>query len=61
MVEEIVARDGFRAPSAARVDAFATMLRTGGLNVTVRRPRGADRSAACGQLRARSVGAEGKA
>lgn len=40
-------------PTAAAVDSFADTLRTGGLNVTVRRQRGADRSAACGQLRLR--------
>ena len=33
-------------PTDARVDAFADRLRRGGLNVTVRRQRGADRSAA---------------
>ena len=40
-----------RRPGAKRVTTFATQLREGGLNVTVRRQRGADRSAACGQLR----------
>jgi len=50
-VEEIAAREGLRRPGAARVEAFADALRRGGLNVTVRRQRGADRSAACGQLR----------
>lgn len=38
-------------PAPARVDAFADALRRGGCNVTVRRQRGADRDAACGQLR----------
>ena len=38
-------------PSQKRVRAFADRLRAGGLNVTVRKQRGADRSAACGQLR----------
>ncbi|MEZ5965893.1 MAG: 23S rRNA (adenine(2503)-C(2))-methyltransferase RlmN [Planctomycetota bacterium] len=49
-VEEI---SGLARPSEATVDAFAASLRAGGLNVTVRRQRGADRSAACGQLRLR--------
>lgn len=40
-----------KRPGPHRVKAFATHLRDGGLNVTVRRQRGADRSAACGQLR----------
>ncbi|MBM4062478.1 MAG: hypothetical protein FJ265_15485 [Planctomycetes bacterium] len=52
-VEEIAARHGLRRPVPGRVDAFAAALRAGGLNVTVRRQRGADRSAACGQLRLR--------
>ncbi|MCA8965448.1 MAG: 23S rRNA (adenine(2503)-C(2))-methyltransferase RlmN [Planctomycetes bacterium] len=52
-VEEIVAREGLRRPQTLRVDAFAAALRAGGLKVTVRRQRGADRSAACGQLRLR--------
>lgn len=38
-------------PPPFRVDKFVTKLRDGGLNVTVRKQRGADRSAACGQLR----------
>lgn len=54
-VEEIVAREGLRRPQSARVDHFATALRAGGLKVTVRRQRGADRSAACGQLRLRQT------
>ena len=35
----------------APLDRFADRLRSRGTNVTVRRQRGADRSAACGQLR----------
>ena len=50
-VDEIVQEHGLGRPSEARVDAFAALLRGGGINVTVRRQRGADRSAACGQLR----------
>lgn len=56
-VEEIARDRGLRRPSVPRVDAFADALRQGGLKVTVRRQRGADRSAACGQLRLRHVGA----
>ncbi|MCK5941683.1 MAG: 23S rRNA (adenine(2503)-C(2))-methyltransferase RlmN [Planctomycetes bacterium] len=54
-VDEIVARHGLQRPQSQRVDAFAETLRQGGLNVTVRRQRGADRSAACGQLRLREA------
>ena len=46
-----------RRPSDAAVDAFADVLRRGGLNVSVRRQRGVDRSAACGQLRLQVAGA----
>lgn len=55
-VEEIARDRGLRRPSPLRVDAFADSLRQGGLKVTVRRQRGADRSAACGQLRLRHAG-----
>ncbi|MFN6195842.1 MAG: 23S rRNA (adenine(2503)-C(2))-methyltransferase RlmN, partial [Planctomycetota bacterium] len=55
-VEEIARDRGLRRPSVPRVDAFADALRQGGLKVTVRRQRGADRSAACGQLRLRHAG-----
>jgi 23S rRNA (adenine2503-C2)-methyltransferase len=41
-------------PEPARVAEFAARLEAGGLKVTVRRQRGADRSAACGQLRLRT-------
>jgi len=57
-VEEIVERHGLQRPAGHRVDAFAAALRDGGLNVTVRRQRGADRSAACGQLRLREARAD---
>lgn len=43
--------DEFERPDSTRVDDFASRLRERGANVTVRRQRGADRSAACGQLR----------
>lgn len=55
-VDEIAERERLRRPAAHRVEAFAESLRRGGLNVTVRRQRGADRSAACGQLRLRHGG-----
>lgn len=54
-VPEIATAKGLRRPSIVRVDAFADALRAGGLKVTVRRQRGADRSAACGQLRLRQL------
>jgi 23S rRNA (adenine2503-C2)-methyltransferase len=38
--------------SAARLRAFAAILEEGGVNATVREPRGRDIGAACGQLRA---------
>lgn len=51
---------GLARPSELVVDRFAERLRDGGLKVTVRRQRGADRDAACGQLRLREVrGASG--
>ena len=47
-VDEI---SGLSRPSDHHVDRFADSLRQLGLKVTVRRQRGADKSAACGQLR----------
>ncbi len=46
---------GFRghAPNHARMETFARRLRVGGVNATIRRNRGTDIDAACGQLRAR--------
>ena len=40
----------YERPDAARVDAFVRRCRKGGLKVHVRRPRGDDIDAACGQL-----------
>ncbi len=57
-VEEL-ASTGLRRPQTAAVDAFADSLRAGGLKVTVRRQRGADQSAACGQLRLRDLRSNG--
>lgn len=54
-VQELAAANGLRRPASHRVDSFADALRRGGLKVTVRRQRGADRSAACGQLRLRAA------
>ena len=51
----IVDKHGLGRPTEARVDAFAESLRNAGINVTVRRQRGADRSAACGQLRLQTI------
>jgi 23S rRNA (adenine2503-C2)-methyltransferase len=42
-----------RASPAARIERFATTLRQRGVNATVRRNRGVDIDAACGQLRRR--------
>ncbi|MGZ4735269.1 MAG: 23S rRNA (adenine(2503)-C(2))-methyltransferase RlmN [Acidimicrobiia bacterium] len=54
--------EGYRgtAPVPVRMQAFATILRSGGLTATVRRNRGTDIDAACGQLRSR-MGAESPA
>lgn len=52
-VPEIAASTRLARPASLRVDLFAEALRRGGLKVTVRRQRGADKSAACGQLRLR--------
>jgi len=42
----------WRAPSTARLRAFAAVLEREGIAATVREPRGRDIAAACGQLRA---------
>ena len=47
--------EGLARPHDGAVDAFASDLRRGGLKVTVRRQRGADKNAACGQLRLRRL------
>jgi 23S rRNA (adenine2503-C2)-methyltransferase len=43
----------YRRPSQQKIKAFYNLLVEGGLNVTMREERGADISAACGQLAAR--------
>ena len=45
----------FRSPSQAQVRAFAERLSRCGVNVQVRRSRGLDADAACGQLRLREL------
>ena len=47
---------GLEAPAPEGVSRFAKVLSEGGVNVTVRRERGADVGAACGQLRWRRLG-----
>lgn len=46
-----VPETGYRRSPGAAIDAFADRLRRGGLKATIRRERGADIEAACGQLR----------
>ena len=50
-----------RGPSAATVRAFRDRLKGAGVNATVRRNRGTDIDAACGQLAARAAGGGGGA
>jgi 23S rRNA (adenine2503-C2)-methyltransferase len=51
---------GFKAPSQARLDKFVRTLGSHAVFVTVRRRRGDDIDAACGQLRASVLKSEGK-
>ncbi len=44
-----------KRPEPRRVEAFKARLLAGGINATVRKQRGAERSAACGQLRIASL------
>jgi 23S rRNA (adenine2503-C2)-methyltransferase len=46
---------GFRRPSDRDVDAFAAVLRRSGVKTTVRKRKGHDIAAACGQLRLREL------
>ena len=46
---------GWKRPPEAAIDAFARVLAQGGMTVTVRRSRGPDASAACGQLKGRTA------
>jgi 23S rRNA (adenine2503-C2)-methyltransferase len=52
-----VAHTPWQPSPASRVEAFAAILREGGLGTTVRRNRGVDIGAACGQLAANRAGA----
>jgi 23S rRNA (adenine2503-C2)-methyltransferase len=52
---------GGAAPDRRRLQAFAERLRAAGVNATVRRNRGVDIDAACGQLRAREPIPRGRA
>lgn len=45
-----------QAPTSAAVEAFRAVLERGGINTTVRRSKGSEISAACGQLRRRVCG-----
>jgi len=49
----------YRAPKAAVCDAFAAEVHASGLRVTLRRNRGRDIDAACGQLAARTTSGQG--
>lgn len=56
-----VAERGLARPDRRRITAFAAILRARGVPTTVRRELGTDISAACGQLRHRVLGEEGRA
>jgi hypothetical protein len=51
-----VAHTPWEPSSAARIEAFATVLREAGLSTTVRHNRGVEIGAACGQLAAELSG-----
>jgi 23S rRNA (adenine2503-C2)-methyltransferase len=53
--EDPVYLPDLRRPDEAAIDRFARTLADGGLTVTVRRSKGPDASAACGQLKGRTV------
>ena len=46
----------YRTSPANRIEAFQAQLQRGGLLATIRRPRGLEIGAACGQLRTQSLG-----
>ena len=54
--EDPVYLPDLRRPDEAAIDRFARVLSDAGLTVTVRRSKGPDASAACGQLKGRTVG-----
>jgi 23S rRNA (adenine2503-C2)-methyltransferase len=53
--EDPVYLPGWKRPDEAAIDSFARTLAGAGLTVTVRRSRGPDAQAACGQLKGRTV------
>jgi len=52
--EDPVYLPGWKRPDEATIDRFAAALTAAGVPVTVRRSRGPDASAACGQLKGRT-------
>ena len=52
--EDPVYLPGWKRPDEATIDRFAAVLTDAGVPVTVRRSRGPDASAACGQLKGRT-------
>jgi 23S rRNA (adenine2503-C2)-methyltransferase len=52
--EDPVYLPGWQRPDESTIDRFAATLAAAGLPVTVRRSRGPDASAACGQLKGRT-------
>jgi 23S rRNA (adenine2503-C2)-methyltransferase len=53
--EDPVYLSGLKRPDEAAIDRFAGVLARAGLRITVRRSKGRDASAACGQLKGRTV------
>jgi 23S rRNA (adenine2503-C2)-methyltransferase len=53
--EDPVYLPGLKRPEEAAIDRFAGVLARAGLRITVRRSKGRDASAACGQLKGRTV------
>ena len=49
-----------QAPSSAKTDNFVATLNSLGINTTKRRSMGSDIGGACGQLRNKIIGMEGK-
>jgi len=53
--EDPIYLPGWKRPSEPVIDRFAAALSAGGVGVTVRRSRGPDAAAACGQLKGRTT------
>ena len=53
--EDVVYLPGWKRPEEEVIDRFAATLTAAGIPVTVRRSRGPDAAAACGQLKGRTV------